>query len=226
MSLRDAFDDIDESSKLLDMNDFKYLISKPKCDEADTSIVFVTLVHSGPTHFERRTACRKTWAHSNSRTITYFVMGAAHSLSLQKQIEEENAIHNDIIQGNFMDSYHNLTYKHTMVLKWFGDNCAHVKYLFKCDDDVYINTPAVLEYLSAHDTDSEFLMGFYRTPEKCKREGKWLMTREEYAQDYFPEYVYGPAAIYTNNFVLNAYKKTATTRFLWIDDVFISVIVF
>lgn len=41
--------------------------------------------------------------------------------SLQRKIEEEEAQSHDILQGNFIDSYHNLIFKHT--LKWFSENC-------------------------------------------------------------------------------------------------------
>ena len=111
------------SNEMFDVTDFKYLISKPECSRNSSAPYFVTLVHSSPTQFERRAACRDTWAHSDPRTKTYFLMGMVQSESLQKRINEEDARFNDIIQGNFVDSYHNLTYKHTMALKWFSENC-------------------------------------------------------------------------------------------------------
>lgn len=97
--------------KLLDMSNFKYLITKPPCSRDSSQPYFVTLVHTAPTHIERRMAARETWAHSDPRTLTYFMIGYVASPSIQKRINQEEAKHHDIIQGNFVDSYHNLTYK-------------------------------------------------------------------------------------------------------------------
>lgn len=41
--------------------------------------------------------------------------------------------------ANHIDHFRNLTYKDTMTLKWFIENCAHLDYLVKFDDDVFAN---------------------------------------------------------------------------------------
>lgn len=149
-------------------------------------------------------------------------MGTVQSQSLQKKIDDEEATYNDIIQGNFVDSYHNLTYKHTMALKWFSENCPHVKYLFKIDDDVFVNIPGTYGYLRSNEKDTKFLMGPYRAPEEVHREGKWNVKREEFIDNNFPEFVVGSTVIYSNDYTRDAYKQTRTTRFFWVDDVFIT----
>lgn len=208
-----------DSNQMFDIPEFKYLISKPECSRNDSALYFVTLVHSSPTQYERRAACRETWAHSDARTKTYFLMGMIQSPSLQKRINEEEEQFHDIIQGNFIDSYHNLTYKHTMALKWFSENCPHVRYLLKLDDDVFVNVPATYEYLVNNKDDKKFILGIYFPPQSTFRNGKWKTSIEDIREKFIPEYV---SVIYSNDFVKEAYKKTFTTKFLWLDDLYIS----
>jgi hypothetical protein len=79
-------------------------------------------------------------------------MLAAVNPNTQKLIELENSKFGDILQGNFIDAYRNLTYKHTMVFKWFLESCASAEYLLKTDDDVFINTPFLIHYLENRKT--------------------------------------------------------------------------
>lgn len=65
-------------------------------------------------------------------------------------MESENNQYGDILQGNFIDSYHNLSYKHTMALKYVAERCTQVPYILKCDDDVIINGPVLLNILQHH----------------------------------------------------------------------------
>lgn len=212
----------ENTNRMYNLTDFQYLISKPKCRTDESAPYFVTLVHSSPTQFTRRAACRDTWAHSDPRTITYFLMGSVASQSLQHKINNENDQYQDIIQGNFHDSYHNLTYKHTMALKWFTENCPHVKYLLKLDDDVFVNVPATYEYLLNNRIEENFILGIYFPPFVTCRDGKWKTSFDDIREKFIPEYASGQSIIYSNDFVRKAYKKTFTTRFLWIDDLLIS----
>ncbi|XP_055296056.1 beta-1,3-galactosyltransferase 5-like [Sitodiplosis mosellana] len=208
-------------NRMFDVPEFKYLIFKPRCSRNSSAPYFVTLVHSSPTQFERRAACRETWAHSDRRTKTYFLIGIVQSPTLQKRINEEDAQFNDIIQGNFVDSYHNLTYKHTMALKWFSENCPDVKYLLKLDDDVFVNAPAVYEYLLNNTDQVAHLHGIINN-RTVQRDGRWKVTSEEFSNDLYPEYVGGASVIYSNDFVYEALKKTFTTPYFWIDDVYVT----
>lgn len=211
------------SNRMFDIPDFKYLISKPECDRNGSAPYFVTLIHTSPTQFERRAANRRTWMSDHDpRTKVYFLMGTVKLESLQRKIDDEESKYHDIIQGNFVDSYHNLTYKHTMALKWFTENCPNVKYLLKIDDDVFVNVPAVYEYLVNNKNDTNFILGIYFPPFETAREGKWKTSVKDIRDRYIPEYASGQSIIYSNDFVREAFKRTFTTRFLWIDDLFVS----
>ena len=43
--------------------------------------------------------------------------------------------YNDILLGDFDDSFHNLTYKDSMFFTWARFDCPDLAYIFKGDDD-------------------------------------------------------------------------------------------
>ena len=48
--------------------------------------------------------------------------------------------HNDLVVEDFQESYHNLTVKTTYLLKWLNSShCSRASFIFKVDDDVYVN---------------------------------------------------------------------------------------
>lgn len=211
---------IDHPKRLQDMHDFEYIISQPNCmvhvNGRKRKPFFVVLIHSSTLKAENRQALRDTWFHSDSRILFLFALGKTHSNSLQKRIEKENEKYNDILQGSFIDTYHNLTYKHTMLFKWFNTHCSGVKYLVKMDDDVYMNIPAVIHYLEQTKNENHAIMGRYLGLQYLIREGKWNVTREEWKEDVYPPYAYGASLIYSSKFVYDAYQRTLSARFYWV----------
>jgi hypothetical protein len=148
------------------------------------------------------------------------------------QIELENEVYDDIVQGNFVDSYRNLTYKHTMVFKWFLENCSNVKYLLKTDDDVFINTPKLVEYLKGEKPNDGMLnktdlvlCHVRNSAYPTRNEGKWKVTFEEYSRETYPRYCIGPIILYSNDAVVKLYKGAQMAKFFWIDDVLITGLV-
>ena len=55
------------------------------------------------------------------------------------KVQEESEGFQDIIQGNFHDSYHNLTYKNVFGLLWVSTFCEQAEFVIKTDDDMYID---------------------------------------------------------------------------------------
>lgn len=65
--------------------------------------------HKIPSHFEVKVV---------------FLLGQVENDRIQRQIDEESYIYNDLIQENFIDTYDNLTLKTVMMLKWVKNNCV------------------------------------------------------------------------------------------------------
>ena len=60
---------------------------------------------------------------------------------------KENVQHADIVQGNFVDSYRNLSYKATMGNLWVSEFCEQAEFVVKTDDDMFIDLFEVSDLL-------------------------------------------------------------------------------
>ncbi|NXH52374.1 B3GN5 glucosaminyltransferase, partial [Rhabdornis inornatus] len=114
------------------------------------------LVPSAPAHRERRLAVRDTWGgpwgeSGTPPSRTVFVLGVPPSSSssdTQRELLAEWRQHGDILQGDFGDTYANLTWKTLLLLRWARACCEGAAFLLKADDDVFVNAPAVATHLA------------------------------------------------------------------------------
>ena len=66
---------------------------------------------------------------SRKETLGKNISGSTEDSELQEEIERENSEHHDIIQGDFVDSYRNLSYKNIMGKLWVSEFCKQVSIL-------------------------------------------------------------------------------------------------
>ena len=68
-----------------------------------------------------------------------FLLGRPSDDKKQEILEEESRKHRDIVQGDFMDTYHNLSYKAIMGNLWVSEFCDQAEFVVKTDDDMFID---------------------------------------------------------------------------------------
>ncbi|XP_062319441.1 N-acetyllactosaminide beta-1,3-N-acetylglucosaminyltransferase 2 [Osmerus eperlanus] len=106
-------------------------------------------------HFDRRQAIRESWGRAglmaNQTVATVFLLGNAtavdHHPDLSRMLRYESIQHHDILQWDYRDSFFNLTVKEVLFLDWMRTQCPDAKFIFKGDDDVFVNTLRILEFL-------------------------------------------------------------------------------
>lgn len=108
-----------DKSTLIDIKDFRFTINHDPCNR--TQLLLLMLVHSAPENFPKRNVVRETWGQRSPDVTLLFLVGS--SAEHQARLEEESRKYNDLIQGNFLDAYRNMTYKHVMALKWATYHC-------------------------------------------------------------------------------------------------------
>ena len=183
------------------------------------------IVSSSPEHFNQRELIRQTWASDsflNSRWKTVFLLGQSENYTEELQREEE--FYGDLIRADYYEDYWNQTFKIEMGFEWADRYCSF-SFLLKADDDVFINTPAVLNLLNKSSTPKEKLyMGFvYKNP-VVQRRGKWLVTREEYNETHFPNFCAGPGFILSRDVVRLFVDIFDTIPKFKIDDVYVGML--
>lgn len=215
----------DGKNSLINFRNFKYIIKNDICSE---ETFLVILIHSAPNHFHHRNLIRSTWGNPG---ITFLTINVVFLLAVapefQEDIKEENKQYKDIIQGNFVDSYHNLTYKHIMGLKWASENCRQAKYLMKMDDDIFMNIYQFLKYINKHFTPFKLqtnIACFKQSGMPVVRDpvSKWYVSKAEYTSDVFENYCSGWAYLTTINAAHLLVRTVNKLKYFWVDDVFVT----
>jgi hypothetical protein len=209
---------------LIDVKDFAFQMNNYPCNGSG-SLLLLVLVHSAPGNVDKRRTIRETWGRGAHRVL--FLLGAVQSPAAQAALEEENRAHRDLVQGRFVDSYRNMTYKHVMALKWTAYYCPGARYLLKTDDDVFVNSPALLDFL-AQDLSpwgarrlilcEPFTFSYV----KRSHRSKWRVSPREYPGRMYPSYCAGWAVLYSPDVVFLLYREAQRAEYFWIDDVHIT----
>jgi hypothetical protein len=74
-------------------------------------------------------------------------------------VREESDRYGDILQGDFIETYFNLSFKSIMSWQWMHKRCnlSLVQAVLKVDDDVMVNTPLLLSNVSKSVESREFI---------------------------------------------------------------------
>ncbi|XP_022223401.2 beta-1,3-galactosyltransferase 4 [Drosophila obscura] len=223
-----------QSTNLMDLPNFSYLMNQPPCDAHVQALI---LVHTAPFNHQKRSLIRQTWAERKyiERTPLRVIFLLAdvwyERPSWQHFLEKENAKNGDMVQGNFKDDYRNMTYKHVMALKWFNENCPQAQLLVKVDDDVYMNTPQLVKYLKdptrpehAMLLETDLLLCRPVNAPRVKRSyrSKWRVTYKEYPHRYYPDYCPGFAIVYAPEVARRLFKAAQKANYFWVDDALIT----
>ncbi|NXS12791.1 B3G5B glucosaminyltransferase, partial [Neodrepanis coruscans] len=77
----------------------------------------------------------------------------------QRELLGESRRHRDLLQGDFGDTYANLTWKTLLLLRWAVACCQGSPFLLKADDDTSVNPAAIATYLAAPSTPARLYLG-------------------------------------------------------------------
>ncbi|XP_072222615.1 UDP-GlcNAc:betaGal beta-1,3-N-acetylglucosaminyltransferase 7, like [Leuresthes tenuis] len=213
---------------------FPMLINHPeKC--ADGEVHLLMVIKSVIEQHDRREAVRKTWGKEltadGKKIRTLFLLGTPttgkDTKNLQKLIEYEDLIYKDILQWDFMDTFFNLTLKEVNFLKWFDIYCPGVQFIFKGDDDVFVNTHNLLELIGFKvDDRKEANLFVGDTISKAipirNRQSKYFIPKELYDKPY-PPYVGGGGFLMSSQLARKLYVTSEDLELYPIDDVFLGM---
>lgn len=175
---------------------------------------------------------RDTWGSeenlSRDPMRVIFLLGTVTDPTIQQRIEKENEMYHDIIQGNFVDSYRNLTYKHVMGLKWVTYFCRQARFVFKTDDDIFVDIFQLSSFLK--DTFgqtggvSNLMMCYLIHSPHVKRSqrSKWRVSFTEYPGRKYPTYCSGWGVLMSPDVVFKLYLLSSKVPYFWVDDVHIT----
>jgi len=196
------------------------------CPNQGLGMKLLILVTTAPAHAKQREAVRGTWGHVVLRrdVALAFVVGISSNPSDNQAVQAENQLYGDIIQGNFMDTYNNLTLKTISMLEWSNQHCPLVKYLFKTDDDMYIHMPIVFKVLDRLAHKNRTIMG--KVGKKWKpirnKTSKYYISLDQFRPALYPDFNTGPAYVLTNDILKPVYEAALQGTFFKLEDVYVT----
>lgn len=193
--------------------------------------------------FDKRKAIRETWANKQKFPLlkAVFVTALSKTDEINKNLIEENLVYGDVIQGNFIDSYRNLSYKSLLAFKWISKNCNNAQYILKIDDDVVLNTNLLMDFLKNESSyfpttnfqglKNTFICRIVETEAPCRHNGcgKMFTTFEEYNKELYGLENYSPfcsgvAFLMTSDLAQRLLLKSNEIKLFWIDDVYVGIL--
>jgi hypothetical protein len=125
-----------------------------------------------------------------------FILGVSLNETVNQLVEEENSKYGDIIQGDFLDTYRNHSYKSLVSWRWITHACMKAKYYLKIDDDVLPVTPTLLLYLADKELFNPPALSFssavvYSSEPNRNKSSKFFVSHEDFPDNFYPDYPEG-----------------------------------
>uniref|UniRef100_A0A8C5LX20 Hexosyltransferase n=1 Tax=Leptobrachium leishanense TaxID=445787 RepID=A0A8C5LX20_9ANUR len=204
-------------------------LQEPKCQIHQVLLVLVT---TDPGHMKARRAIRRTWA-APARDGAHpwqvvFLIGRTLDVELDWHIHKEQAAHGDILMGNYLDSYRNLTLKVMHGMKWASERCRP-RYILKTDDDCFVNTDRFPAFLAHHNKVQSGLYVGSVFPEKKRvvirdPKSKWYVSREHFQLDSYPPYASGVGYVLSSDVVRKVLKMAEIITPIPVEDAYIGLL--
>ncbi|XP_034464583.1 N-acetyllactosaminide beta-1,3-N-acetylglucosaminyltransferase 2 [Hippoglossus hippoglossus] len=188
-------------------------------------------IKSQVSHFDRRQAIRQSWGRAgvvaNQTVAIVFLLGNAtvwdHHPDLSGSLRDESNRHQDIIQWDYRDSFFNLTVKEVLFLEWIQTRCPMARFIFKGDDDVFVNTYRILDFLKglSEPKARDLFVGDVITeagPHRDKKV-KYFIPESMYIGKY-PPYAGGGGYLYSGDVAARLHLVSHRVPLYPIDDVY------
>ena len=202
------------------------------------NVFMVVLVSSNPRRSDARKVIRETWASKvvldslKVKVKVFFLIGRPDLLApkLRRSLDQELQEHGDLLEGNFMDDYKNLTLKHLYGLTWTAKNCNHARYFFKSDDDVFANLANIIDHLMQLNGRREGLKRLYLgnggiEDRTSFPDNHYYVSSDEFRGKIFPEYCVGGGYVLSMDLVILALQEALQTPLITSrDDVYVGVL--
>lgn len=216
-------------------------------------LILLMAIKSQVGNFENRQAIRETWGrsglvpgevfHRGGLVRRVFLLGRQDSSTgphpdLKNLLELENRKYGDILQWDFRDTFFNLTLKDLLFWQWLRHRCPAATFIFKGDDDVFVRTDALLDFLNRRWDEHNLLRAYtnqsqasldlivgdviYNAAPNREPSTKYFVP-ESFYKGRYPPYAGGGGVVYTGSLALRLAQVSRRVRLFPIDDVFLGM---
>jgi beta-1,3-galactosyltransferase 2 len=217
------------NNETINPHDYFYIINPGESICKNKNITLLAFVLIKRDNFIQRDIIRTTWSNKTlfPQMRVVFMLGSSNDVELDKKIENESKIYGDIVQESFQDTYLNLTLKTIQGIKWVSNYCSNAKYVLKVDDDVVVNSFALLQYLDnlKLNTDNNLMCFIHKNaPINRKKDSKFYVSYNELSTNSYSKYCDGPAYMFEGNLTARLYEASLNTKFFKFEDVYFGLL--
>ena len=206
-----------------------YLIT-PRDPCPEDRLDYLIIVNTATEHSARRDAIRRTFGQSDVipgvKQRVIFLVGRSRDDVINQRLTSEAEVHGDLVQGDYLDTYHNLTLKGASGLRWIHESCPNVRYVVKLDDDVFLNVFQMNHFPIVHGRHHAIACHFnWNLTSTIMRDetAKWYVDDSYFpGQSRYPfPYCNGFFVIMTSDMVRPLLEAMQLVPFFWVDDVYL-----
>ncbi|GFR86767.1 beta-1,3-galactosyltransferase 1-like [Elysia marginata] len=185
----------------------------------------VFLICSAAHNLKRRQTARHIYGNFQNtqpyRIKIVFLVGIAKGRETEDQLSHESLKYGDILQGNFVEHYFNLSYKTIMGYRWAQRHCRDVRLVCKIDDDVFVDVFKFFDYfLPIISIRKRVIYGYLNSKPRVHRRGKYWVGEDEFSGKQYPQFCNGFFVVATQDVIADLYQVSKTVRFFRLEDVF------
>ncbi|XP_030001252.1 N-acetyllactosaminide beta-1,3-N-acetylglucosaminyltransferase 2 [Sphaeramia orbicularis] len=143
----------------------------------------------------------------------------------------ESQRYGDILQWDFKETFFNLTLKDVLFWDWFNHHCKQIQFIFKGDDDVFVNSPVMINYLldqlrkpQKHAAIMDFMVGEVIGAAKPNNinTSKYFIPKTFY-KGLYPIYAGGGGVVYSGILARRLHNISKRVHLFPIDDVYVGM---
>uniref|UniRef100_A0AAF5PKV0 Hexosyltransferase n=4 Tax=Wuchereria bancrofti TaxID=6293 RepID=A0AAF5PKV0_WUCBA len=224
-----------QPSSYLYENDWAYFepLHIPTCEISKAMNKFLLIiVKSSPLHFLKRQAIRVTWGsvfnHSDFTVKTIFVIGREPFNQENKRLQKEIDLYNDILVGDYIDSYRNNTLKFLSAVQFSFSYCHHhytVPYALFVDDDYLVLVQNLVAEVKKYDMYDRLYMGWrFDTRPFRTRFHKHRVSVATYPFNRYPPYISAGAVLLSSQTIREMYYAIQHTKLYSYDDIYAGIL--
>ncbi|XP_074658642.1 beta-1,3-galactosyltransferase 1-like [Tubulanus polymorphus] len=203
------------------------------CIKSNGNVDLLLMVLSTAKNRPQREIIRETWASiskGNKATVRHVFLFGTVAPVYTAVLDFERRKYHDIIQADFVDSYYNLTRKSLMAFHWASTYCENAKYILKIDDDMWVNTPRMLDMIRRGEmgkfiNDRNYGGSCYSGSLPIRNpNSKYYASRQAWPHDQYPAFCDGQTGyILTPKVAADLYHMSKNVPFFHLEDVYIGL---
>ncbi|CAL1538012.1 unnamed protein product [Lymnaea stagnalis] len=194
-------------------NSSSYYLENEPLPNCKWQTIFRVIVASAVENTGRRKEIRNTWCNPERFSSMpdhawhcIFLVGKPDNDDSLFLLNKEKMQYNDLLVGNYADSYRNLTLKVIHGFNWSANYCPS-SYIIKTDDDCFVNTGLLHEFLLHHNDKTSGLYAgrvFFDSEMLQVIRGdsnRWSVPYDQYPDKFYPPYASGLGYIISTDVV-------------------------